>query len=941
MDALVGRDAQLALLDKAVAMVLDGRTVVAEVSGAAGMGKTRMLAELERRAARAGLLVCPGRATQFEQGVPFGSYVEMLEPLTLRREGGPGTTVPAELRAAAGAAEPVSRPQVYASVRRMLAEATAPGVALLLDDVHWADPASLELTEHLIRKPPPGPLLLAVAFREADPPVRLVDAIGRLGSAAVLVDLTPLTPADLDVLLAGVPRRRRALVERAGLGNPLYIQALSRLSDHGLDEVAALTDQHRPQEADWFTGPQRHILAGLAAEITAQEEPVRRVAHVAAVVGDHATIDLVGYVSGLPAVAVTGAVDRLGRLGLIQADGARFGFRHPLMRAAAYALTGPAWRTEAHGRVAEYLRTQRVSRFVVAHHTERSARYGDEAAAAILAEAGIALAHEAPAQAARWLGTALRIMPDTDPDDERRIAIRLWYARALGRGGQLERSREVLHGLRRVVGPAHDQAETFSVAVARQLGDFAEAAATLNAQLARGGLDRLGEAKARIELSAVAAFMEEPGATIHHAERALELLDRGSPMLSAAAHTLRALGSFYGGDTAPARGYLADAVRLVDAAGDAELRPYVEIVSPLALTEIQLCRLPDAGRHLDRARRILDALGPSSASPYLLVMESVLAGRTGRLSESVALADEAMTCADRIGSPEMRAMAGAVRLRPLLWTSGPAAVLDEVGWRRDEPRSLAWWRINRVEVALAYAANRDWRTCLDLLGAPSQPWSAHPPVVVTRLAVLAVAYAGRGDLAAAESAGERAWAAALAADLAYERALAELIRAFLAYRTGYHAGAAELAEAAATGFGVAGTPIEEALAHHLAGVSRSVAGAADRAAEAFDRAEAGYTRCGATWLSSVLAGHRAPSAPEMGRSDDDPSLTAREWEIADRVAGGLRNKEIAAKLFLSLRTVESHLTRIFTKLEVRSRTAMVRRLAHLSRPEHATGRDTP
>ncbi|MEV4715144.1 AAA family ATPase [Micromonospora sp. NPDC049374] len=919
---LVGRAAELESLDGAVATVRAGRSVAVEVCGEAGLGKTRILRELARRAAAAGLLVRLGRATQYEQGVPFGLYAEMVEAAG----SGPGDA---------------AQPSVPVAVRRMLTQAPEPGAALLLDDVHWADSASLELTEHLIGNPPPVPMLLAVAFRSACPPARLVNAIARLGPAATLIDLPPLDAASLDVLLAGVPRRRRELILRSSLGNPLYIQALSRLDDDELDGLAALA-RRDPVDDDRLAGSRRSVLAGLAAEITAQQLSVQRVAHIAAVVGDHTTIDLVGHVAGLPMPVVTAAVDQLGRLGLLDADGGRLRYRHPLMRASAYALTGAAWRFEAHTRTAGYLRGRRASRQLVAHHTERSARHGDETAVATLVDAGVAFAHEAPAQAARWLGTALRIMPDAGPRDERRAEVAMWYARALGRSGELARSREVLQRLRRAGGPVQTRAETFGVAVARQLGDFAEAAATLGTQLGRGGLEPVEEAKLHVELAAVDAFREEPTSAVHHAQRALELLDERRSVLVAAALTLRALATLYLGCAGSAREQLAAAVVAVDATGDADLRPYVEIVSPLALVEIQLGNFADADRHLARARRILDGLGPSSASPYLLVMESLVHTRAGRLTRAVRAAEEARTAAERVGSTEMGAMAAAVRLRPVLWTAGPAAALatagpavapvgGDLGSDGPEvvgpPRSRAWWRINRVELALARAVAGDWGGGADLLTEPATPPSRHPPVLVARDLVAAVAAVGRGDHATARQVGERAERRATAAGLPYEIGLARFARAFTAYRMEGPDRATMLAESAAASFAAAGTPMEEALSRHLAGAAYLVAGRYGPGAAALDRAETGYRACGAGWAASVLAEHRATGPARSGRPAGDAALTVREREIAGLATTGLSNKEIATRLYLSPRTIESHLNRVFAKLQVHSRTAMARRLS--------------
>jgi DNA-binding NarL/FixJ family response regulator len=78
---------------------------------------------------------------------------------------------------------------------------------------------------------------------------------------------------------------------------------------------------------------------------------------------------------------------------------------------------------------------------------------------------------------------------------------------------------------------------------------------------------------------------------------------------------------------------------------------------------------------------------------------------------------------------------------------------------------------------------------------------------------------------------------------------------------------------------------------------------------------------------SSLSARPPPRGPGSGAT-----LTAREWGIANLATTGLRNREIAARLYLSRRTVESHLNRIFAKLEVRSRTAMARRLADM--PHH-------
>ncbi|GLI01624.1 helix-turn-helix transcriptional regulator [Phytohabitans aurantiacus] len=1013
---LVGRAAQLEQLDRALAAVAAGRFAAVEVCGEPGIGKTRMLDELGERATAAGLTVCGGRATEFEQEVPFAMYAEALEP------------VGADLWAMGSE---VDRYRIYSGVRRALDGA---GVALLLDDLHWADQASLELTEYLLRKPPRPPALVAVAFRRSQPPARIVDAVAHLGTTATRISPPLLGRDELAALLPLVPERRRTLILRASRGNPLYVQALMRLGDDAL--VALVAD-------DSIDDSEGHILTGLAAEITALAEPARRVAHAAAVVGDHAAIDLVAHVARQPIDTVVEAVDQMYRRGLVDVDAARLRFRHPLVRAAAHQLAGPAWRITAHARAADHLRARGAPLQVVAHHTERSARQGDSIAAEVLIQAGLAFAYGAPAQAGRWLGAALRILPDPGALRERPTVL-LQYARVLGLSGDLERSREVLRELRDADEPVRTEAAVFGAVVARLRGDIDEAADLLDAELHGGRLRPAAIGKLHVELAAIAALRDDDAGAIRHAEHALDLLgDR--PTLIAAAQTLRAFGALYSGDPEAARQHAATATRLAGAAGDAALRPHVELFGPLAWVHMQLGDLEAAGQQLDRADEVIGSVRQSSATPYVLVVRVALLTRQGRLAQAVQVAEEAAAAARRVGSAEMAAMVDAVLVRPLLWTAGPEAALAVANRlvAAGYPRSRMWWRVAQVNLAVTHLAARDPKSCLSVLAGPDPTapiapgdavppagaastrgaaevdaagtrdvgWPAGPPTAVPWHALRALALAaaapapldatgamwagapdsaleggahataaevareaataeaggqtggaragkrrtrsrgtsedaaapaaaagavvagavgagavgaaGAGAVAAREA--ERAAALAESAGLAYELGLSGYAHATVAMRAHRHADAAALATAAATRFATAGAPVEEALALHLAGRAYTRGGVHQRGKEALTRAAAVYEACGATWLSSIVDRHLRTAPAALQRPAD--SLSAREREIATLVAAGLSNQEIASQLFLSRRTVESHLSRIFAKLGVRSRTAMANRLA--------------
>jgi DNA-binding CsgD family transcriptional regulator len=895
--ALVGRRDSVETLARAVDQVVRGHCAVVEVSGGPGVGRTRLLAEASALATAAGLTVREGRATRLGRDVPLALYTDVL----------PTETAP---------------DQAAGTLRRQL----SPGSALLLDDVHWADPDSLALTEFLIRTPPEAPLLLVVAFRTAQAPVQLVDAVTRAGERATRVRLNPLVPKEVEALFPDAGPDRQALLTRASNGNPLYLHALARLPDHAL---ADLVRRQHDRDAVPLEEPARQVLRALAVDLVALDEPARRVAHAVAVVGEAAGADLVAWIAEQPVAAVADALDQLCGCGLGDMDGAWFRFHHPLIRLAAYDLAGPAWRLRAHARVADHLRAHDAPLPVLAHHVERSAQYGDEQAASTLLDAAESLVYQAPATAARWLGMALRVLPDSSPVLARRSAILLRYARALGLSGALSRSWEVLQEVLWDRHPTAAEAVPFGMVVARLRGDL-DRAKTLRPD--PGGRPAV-EGQFELQRAALAALEENAEGVLTHARRALDLLDGQRPALAAGAHALAAWATLCTGEPARAHTHTEAATTLLDAVGDATLAPHAELFGPLAWVETRLGNLSAASRHLARACAVVELSEHSTALPYLLIVDAALRVRRGRLDDAMHLLDRATLAAEQLGSPEIRAMADAVRLRPLLWTAGPAAVFTAAGrlTALNRPRSRTWWRVARLNLGIAHAAAENVGPCLDLLTDPAVTWPPDPPAEVTRHATLAQAWAVAGDLTAASHAATEAETIARSAKLDYERALAWYAGAFVSARDGRLDHAGTLADAAADRFAACGAGIEEARARHLAGVVAAQAGRAEHSRDAFGRAKAGYAACHATWLLSTITRDQRRSAarsPRRGRlsATNPDTLTSRERQIADLVAAGLTNQQIATKLFLSRRTVESHLSHIFPKLDVRSRTALTRRL---------------
>ena len=274
------------------------------------------------------------------------------------------------------------------------ARARSPAV-LVLDDLHWADDASLELLDHLIRRPPEAPHLLVVTARP--------------GTCLPQLDVLALDPLDRAASLALVASARpasehEAIVAAAG-GNPLYLRELARAA--GSDaRPHCLLDVVRRE-----TGSLDAVAAALLAG--------------AAVAGDPFDPELAAAAAGIAPDAA--ALDELCARDLIRptGNGRLFAFRHLLLRHCVYDTIPPARRLDAHERAAAALAARGAGLAPQAYHVERCGRAGDPAATALLRDAAAAVARTAPATTARWYEAALRLLGD-EP------AVRADAARAAG-----------------------------------------------------------------------------------------------------------------------------------------------------------------------------------------------------------------------------------------------------------------------------------------------------------------------------------------------------------------------------------------------------------------------------------------------------------------------------------------------------------------------------
>src|ERR671914_1483628 len=447
---LVGRAAELGSLDQLIARIERGDSAALQLVGEPGIGKTRLLAELAARADARGHLVLSGSATELEQDLPFWVFVDALEEyvsgLEPRRLDALQDDVRTELATlfpslsalAKGqeVAVPHERYRSHRAVRELLEVlSTAQPLALVLDDLHWSDPASVELVGALLNRPPVAPVLLAIAVRPRQMPERLAASLEHANRAGTLtrLELNALTRDESNELLGDTANGGKAtdLYEESG-GNPFYLEQLVRAL-----ERSAAPLQSRPEIswADVEVPPP--VAAALAEELALLSDGARLVLEGAAVAGDPFEPELAAAAAATSEASALEALDELLKLDLIRETEVprRFRFRHPLVRRAVYESAPGGWRLGAHERSAEALTARGASAVERAHHVERSARQGDAAAVVTLREAGDAMAQRAPANAATWFGHALRLLPDAAPP-EARVELLLSRARALVATGQ-------------------------------------------------------------------------------------------------------------------------------------------------------------------------------------------------------------------------------------------------------------------------------------------------------------------------------------------------------------------------------------------------------------------------------------------------------------------------------------------------------------------------
>ncbi|NUP53734.1 MAG: AAA family ATPase [Catenulispora sp.] len=883
VDTLIGREWHLRILRSAFEELRAGTGAAVALAGEPGIGKSALLWVAANTARAAGVAVVAARGADLTQSPDM-------------RAG--HTHVVDAVRAHADAGRPV---------------------LVTVDDLHLLGADQAGLVGQLLRCAASGPVLCVLAYRRRQlapwPAAELADASAGL---LRLAPLDPLTREQAAVLLGERPDAEE--IYRESAGNPQYLKVLCALRDTGSTAEAG---------------------ASIFGELAGLDPDALAVVQAAAVLGEPFPVALPAAVAELDEPAAVRALDQLTRVDLIRPAerGPHLALRHRAVGEAVYERLEPSLRFALHRRAADALAGDGASVAHRARHVMRAADPQNPEHLTTLIAAARGTLYNSPTTAADYLQAALPLLRE-GPDHAHEVQVLLARARLLS--GEFAEGRALLDALRSA-GPDRPGGATLdSSRIERRLGRHFEAGA-----LARSGLAGLAEtdsataAALHTEVADTAYDVQDYETTRVHAETAAAIAARhGDHVGEAHALAQSAVGHLFTGDEATARVRAAKAAELIDAAPDSLLLTNLAASLQLGQTEGLLGRLSDSERHLARAEALGRRTGQSYLDGGLLTVLANSQCRLGKLEAALVNLDRLAQRQEQLGghgagNASEQAVAAMVRAAVLYW--------------RDDPgdAELIQAAIDR-SLGIVGDSATSWAMAVRCFHAELVLFTGDPP----RARSLLLEAAGE-DLSGISAWRRPRWCDTLAeaalamgdsADAVRWAALAESAPQQPSTLHAFTVRAGVWAQAALGEYEVALSRAQDAVREFTARgerieVCRTLLAAAEFALRAgqtqpvsgwLDRVGLVAERCGSARLAAEAARCRSRLAAHTDAQADPQSasvpLTVREREIANLVSTGMTNTAIAEKLFLSVRTVESHLRQIYRKLDVPNRAALTRAL---------------
>ena len=938
---LVGRKGELAALRAAADRARTGAPTPVVVEGEAGIGKSRLVAELTEGLLRSGAIVATGHGVDLAGGaLPYGVAAGLVRDLRTRLGTDRITDILGSRVPAVGALDPTfsgagqdnaDRHSVFEAVHHLVIElAREQLVCLVLEDLHWADATSLDLITYLASTVGSGQLLLVATTRPEG-----ASRLARLVALGELLSLGPLADDAMRELAASLASPSGSVqldrIIALGEGIPLYVEeliAVQTASSSGVPGALALA----------FTAR----LAGLS-------QAGRQVLEAMAVAEGAVSARVLCTVLGVTRASVSEAIDELAARGLVDAlDQDRVRFHHELLRRTVADALSPLTRAEWHRRWATVLqrlegpeRTDPRLLAASAHHWYHAGDPGAAVPAAVAA-----------GQAASAIGAA------TESAVHWHRALLHWH-----RAGDAEAS----------TGMSHEAALIEGTTVLRLSGAYPQFHEVLAAERARPASDGVLRLWLDLGLALVSGRLGENRPQVVPRDRLDAVLDRlaTEPKRPLVRATLFVLWwDAYDAD----RAVVERIIDLLDAQADPSALPSDVVGVGLRRARFALT-YGNAGEALHIVQDVLardDAVHPVNR-PVVESLHVWLLFVLGRVQDCIDAGERALT---RLGSPELAGMNWAGIAENLAVAHALAGNLDRaeelmrtvldlgelyvhvttgcdllallaLRGRRDEAQALlarilvhqlpgpgdAGFRFGLTSQVVAararlaalegdHAGARDllrpvlvdphlttdseylWSVVLEASRLFDDPPSLEPAelraqwaAVVENAAARVHKYGALGPV----------WTADLSAHL--DRALEQ--------------DTVEQWELVVAGWEELGAPTEAALA---------MLRLAERLAQDGERGRATITASAALarahGIGALALAHRSRAASRrrrlrldgVGSDDGAHGLTAREREVLMLLADGRTNEQIAAGLLMSPKTASVHVSRIITKLGVANRT---------------------
>ncbi|HEX3246727.1 MAG TPA: AAA family ATPase [Chloroflexota bacterium] len=961
---LVGRERELSALQAALRLAGQGQGGVVLLTGEPGIGKTRLALEIMQRARQNGWQVLFGSAYEAEGAPPYLPFSEAIREYV---RGCPLSELESQLGAGAAEVAVVSREilgrfprladspslapeherfRLWESVCDFLlkiAEQARGGVLLVLDDLQWADQASLLLLRHLARRAAEGRLLTVGVYRRADavPGHPLSDVLADLSREPIhgRLVLDPLALQDCVEIVQQFGGSTPGMAVAAALhreteGNPYFLTELVR---HLQAEGHDLSDKQAEPQRWGIPDGIRQVIGKRLARLSA---PGSQILQMAAVTGDGFTYDLLEAATGLESDTLLDALDELLQADLIREHGERFQFGHTLVRQTLYRELNAARRARLHRQVAEamerlYILYPEPHLAELAHHLFQSGGHEQQ-------QKGIGYARRAAQRAVQLLAyeDAVSLLelalgvgntPATSPPDRCELLLDLGDARR--RAGRLPGAMDAFQD---AAAAARDAASTEHLARASLGFEDALLAAGTPRQgaddpsivLQREALARLGSQPSALRARVLAAL----GRASHFAgigdeaaratDEAVELaraLNDGEALASA----LRVKSIVMWGPDQPQQrlAVATELMRTADASGNDELA--IEGLMWRLRTLLELGEVTAVDAESDGFYQRAEALRDPQYRALALSWKAWLAHQRGDTDASEGLFQQALTLSRTVQSPNLSYLLTAA----------------EIDAARDLGK-VELLRQLRAEAEVIAQRAPPWKIILTLVDCDL----GNQEAARTRLAEIA---RGGYDGILRHWLGLRFGSrlAEICFALDDEPEADRLYSRLLPYAQQYVVGDSCLGSLSRYLGLLAATRKSwvEAEQHFRAGLERNEAighrlqvahTLRDLAMMLLRRGKEEDVRAARDYLQRAIASYRAIGAehqeertatlllhlePTVTATERPAGLTEREIEILQLIANGKTNAQIAEDLVLSVRTVERHITNAYAKIDARGK----------------------